>query len=76
MMQGLESEIKIAPACSLPLHATHATHDGAPRRPCNNEKILLNTPQWRQEAPFQQHDSRTPLTGCVGTAMAMISEIP
>ncbi len=71
MMQGLESEIKIAPRVQ-----SSATRDArrmmVRRAAGNNEKILLNTPQWRQEAPFNSMIPGHPLTGCVGTAMAMI----
>ena len=38
----------------------------------SNEKILLNTPEWRQEAPFNNMIPGRPLVGCVGTAMATI----
>lgn len=71
MMQGLESEIKAAPHVQKPV-----TRDGrrmmVRRSAGSTQRILLNTPQWRQESPFNNMIPGKPLTGCVGTAMAMI----
>lgn len=71
MMRGLENEIKAAPSLQKPL--SFADRRKMLRRAAQgNERILLETPQWRQEAPFNRHIPGNALTGCVGTAMAMI----
>ena len=71
MMHGLESEIKAAPSLQKPV--SHAERRKIARRAAgSSERILLETPQWRQEAPFNMHIPGNPLAGCVGTAMAMI----
>lgn len=71
MLHGLESEIKAAPDIQKPV--SHAERRQMARRIArSSERILLETPQWRQEAPFNMHIPGNPLTGCVGTAMAMI----
>lgn len=71
MMHGLESEIKAAPSLQkpVPLAERRLMVRSAAR---SNGQILLATPQWRQEAPFNRHIPGNALTGCVGTAMAMI----
>ncbi len=71
MMHGLESEIKAAPGLQNPVSMTERRRM-ARRAAQSNERILLETPQWRQEAPFNRHIPGNALTGCVGTAMAMI----
>lgn len=71
MMHGLESEIKAAPGLQNPVSMTERRRM-ARRAAQSNERILLATPQWRQEAPFNKHIPGNALTGCVGTAMAMI----
>ena len=71
MMHGLESEIKAAPELQNPVSMTERRRM-ARRAAQSNERILLETPQWRQEAPFNKHIPGNALTGCVGTAMAMI----
>lgn len=71
MMHGLESEIKAAPGLQNPVSMTERRRM-ARRVAQSNERILLATPQWRQEAPFNRHIPGNALTGCVGTAMAMI----
>lgn len=71
MMHGLESEIKAAPGLQNPVSMTERRRM-ARRAAQSNERILLETPQWRQEAPFNKHIPGNALTGCVGTAMAMI----
>lgn len=71
MMQGLESEIKAAPGLQRPVSRDERRRM-ARRAAASNEKILLKTPEWRQEAPFNNQIPGNPLTGCVGTAMAMI----
>ncbi len=71
MLHGLESEIKAAPDLQKPV--PHAERRQMARRVArSSERILLETPQWRQETPFNMHIPGNPLTGCVGTAMAMI----
>lgn len=71
MMSGLENEIKASPSLQKPLSL--ADRSKMVRRAAqSNERILLQTPQWRQEAPFNRHVPGNALTGCVGTAMAMI----
>lgn len=71
MMHGLENEIKAAPGLQRPV--SQADRRRQVRRVAgSNERILLETPQWRQEAPFNNHIPGHALTGCVGTAMAMI----
>lgn len=71
MMHGLESEIKAAPSLQKPV--SMAERRKMTRRAAqSSERILLQTPQWRQEAPFNRHIPGNALTGCVGTAMAMI----
>lgn len=71
MLQGLENEIKAAPGLQHPV--SQADRRRLVRRAAaGNERILLETPQWRQESPFNRHIPGNALTGCVGTAMAMI----
>lgn len=71
MLQGLENEIKAAPGFQHPV--SQADRRRLVRRAAaGNERILLETPQWRQESPFNRHIPGNALTGCVGTAMAMI----
>lgn len=51
MLHGLESEIKAAPNLQKPV--SHAERRQMARRVAqSSERILLETPQWRQEAPF------------------------
>ena len=71
MMHGLESEIKAAPSLQRPVPLAER-RKMVRRAAQSNERILLETPQWRQEAPFNRHIPGNALTGCVGTAMAMI----
>ena len=71
MMHGLESEIKAAPGLQNPVPMGERRRM-ARRAAGSNERILLSTPQWRQEAPFNNQIPGKALTGCVGTAMAMI----
>lgn len=71
MMGGLENEIKAASKLQKP--TTQEVRRSVMRRAArSNEKILLNTPEWRQEAPFNNMIPGRPLVGCVGTAMATI----
>lgn len=71
MMGGLENEIKAASKLQKP--ATQEVRRSVMRRAArSNEKILLKTPEWRQEAPFNNMIPGRPLVGCVGTAMATI----
>lgn len=71
MMHGLESEIKAAPGLQKPV-AMADRRKMVRRAAQSNQRILLETPQWRQEAPFNNKIPGKALTGCVGTAMAMI----
>lgn len=71
MMQGLEREIKAAPSLQKPVSMMERRAK-VRQVARSNERILLETPQWRQEAPFNRHIPGNALTGCVGTAMAMI----
>lgn len=71
MMQGLENEIKAAPGIQQPF-ARETRRMMVRKSAGSNQRILLETPQWRQEAPFNNMIPGNPLTGCVGTAMAMI----
>ena len=72
MMQGLEDEIKKAPSLQKPMSVS-ARRTMISRNSRNGYgKIELETPQWRQEAPFNNMIPGKPLAGCVGTAMAMI----
>lgn len=71
MMQGLEREIKAAPSLQKPVSMIERRAK-VRQVARSNERILLETPQWRQEAPFNRHIPGNALTGCVGTAMAMI----
>lgn len=71
MMKGLESEIKDAPNVSRP--QTKAARRSVVRRNANtNQRILLQTADWSQEAPFNNMIPGHPLVGCVGTAMSII----
>ena len=71
MMGGLESEIKAASKLQKP--STQEVRRSVMRRAArSNEKILLKTPEWSQEAPFNNMIPGRPLVGCVGTAMATI----
>ena len=71
MLSGLEREIKAAPGLQRPVSLDERRRQ-VRRAAGGNERILLNTPEWRQEAPFNRHIPGNALTGCVGTAMAMI----
>lgn len=71
MMHGLESEIKAAPGLQNPVPMAERRRM-ARRAAQSNERILLKTPQWRQESPFNKQIPGMALTGCVGTAMATI----
>lgn len=71
MLQGLAQEIKAAPNLQKPFTSAERRRL-ASRAAQGSERILLETPQWRQEAPFNRHVPGNALTGCVGTAMAMI----
>lgn len=71
MLQGLAKEIKAAPNLQRPFTSAERRRL-ASRAAQGSERILLETPQWRQEAPFNRHVPGNALTGCVGTAMAMI----
>lgn len=71
MMNGLEKEIKAAPSLQKPMPMKQR-RKMASRAAQSNARILLETPQWRQEAPFNNLIPGRPLTGCVGAAMAMI----
>lgn len=71
MLSGLEREIKAAPGIQRPVSLDERRRQ-VRRAAGSNERILLNTPEWRQEAPFNRHIPGNALTGCVGTAMAMI----
>lgn len=71
MMHGLESEIKAAPGLQNPVSMAERRRM-ARRAAQSNERILLETPQWRQESPFNKQIPGNALTGCVGTAMATI----
>ena len=72
MMQDLEDEIKKAPSLQKPMSVS-ARRTMISRNSRNGYgKIELETPQWRQEAPFNNMIPGKPLAGCVGTAMAMI----
>lgn len=71
MMRGLENEIKAASSLQKSLSLSER-RKMLRRTAQSTERILLETPQWRQEAPFNMHVPGNALTGCVGTAMAMI----
>ena len=71
MLSGLEREIKAAPGIQRPVSLDERRRQ-VRRAAGGYERILLNTPEWRQEAPFNRHIPGNALTGCVGTAMAMI----
>ncbi|MDE6628627.1 MAG: C10 family peptidase [Muribaculaceae bacterium] len=71
MMQGLESEIKAAPGLQKPV-GREERRRLARRAATGSGRILLPTPEWRQEYPFNSMIPGNPLAGCVGTAMAMI----
>ncbi len=71
MLSGLEREIKAAPGLQRPASLDERRRQ-VRRAAASNERILLSTPEWRQEAPFNRHIPGNALTGCVGTAMAMI----
>lgn len=71
MMQGLESEIIVAADLQKPVAQDERRHI-VRRAARSSERILLKTPEWRQEAPFNSMIPGNPLAGCVGTAMAMI----
>lgn len=71
MLQGLAKEIKAAPGLQKPVTLAERRRLVS-RAATSNQRILLTTPQWRQEAPFNRHIPGNALTGCVGTAMAMI----
>lgn len=72
MMNGLESEIKKAPDLQKPMTAASRRMIIRRNSQSNAGKIELKTPQWRQEAPFNNLIPGKALAGCVGTAMAMI----
>ena len=71
MLSGLEREIKAAPGIQRPVSLDERRRQ-VRRAAGGYERILLTTPEWRQEAPFNRHIPGNALTGCVGTAMAMI----
>lgn len=71
MMAGIEKEIKAA-------KSTQASVPAARRRQMARaaavgaREVVLSTPAWSQEAPFNSMIPGRPLSGCVGTAMAAI----
>lgn len=71
MLQGLAKEIKAAPALQKPVPLAERRRLVG-RAATSNQRIELSTPKWSQEAPFNRHVPGNALTGCVGTAMAMI----
>ncbi len=72
LLSGLEDEIKAAPKLQKPVE--HARRRQMARRAgsATTQRIELETPQWSQEAPFNNAIPGRPLAGCVGTAMAII----
>ncbi|MDE5773304.1 MAG: C10 family peptidase [Muribaculaceae bacterium] len=71
MMNGLEREIKAAPA-EQTAHSATELRNMARRVGRAAAKKELNTPKWSQEAPFNNMIPGRPLVGCVGTAMATV----
>lgn len=71
MMQGLENEIKAAPGLQRPMASSERIRV-VRRAARSTQKVLLKTPEWRQEAPFNDMIPGKALSGCVGTAMAVI----
>ncbi len=71
VMAGIEKEIKVAPGLQ---HSTGATvrRSQARRAGAAAEAKLLETPNWSQEAPFNNMIPGNRLVGCVGTAMATV----
>ncbi len=72
MMSGLESEIKAAPSLQRPVNHTERRNMARKAGKGTYDRILLGTPAWSQEAPFNNAIPGRPLVGCVGTAMGMI----
>lgn len=71
MLKGLENEIKAVPG--LQQSQSRENRSRMVRRAAAGEqRILLQTPEWSQEAPFNNMIPGNPLAGCVGTAMATI----
>lgn len=71
MMEGLQREIKVAPQ----LQSSYSSAERqrmARAAGVNATEILLNTPNWSQEGPFNNLIPGRPLVGCVGTAMGTI----
>ena len=71
MLAGLEKEIKAAPSIQKPVSISERRRM-ARRAGANTSQHLLQTANWRQEAPFNQAIPGNPLVGCVGTAMGII----
>ena len=72
MMSGLESEIKAAPSLQRPVDMAGRRRRSRRAGQGTTDRILLNTPAWSQEEPFNSAIPGRPLVGCVGTAMGMI----
>ena len=72
MMSGLESEIKAAPSLQRPVDMAGRRRLSRRAGQGTTDRILLNTPAWSQEEPFNSAIPGRPLVGCVGTAMGMI----
>ena len=72
MMSGLENEIKAAPSLQRRVDETEFRRMARKAGRGTYDRILLATPSWSQEAPFNNSIPGHPLVGCVGTAMGMI----
>lgn len=70
MLEGLQRELKVAPSLQSSLSMTERRN--LSRSAENGQEKLLSTPNWSQEAPFNNLIPGRPLVGCVGTAMSMI----
>ena len=71
MMEGLERELLSAPSLQSALSASER-RSLARKAGERAASKLLSTPDWSQEAPFNNLIPGRPLVGCVGTAMATI----
>lgn len=72
VMDGIANEIKHASRTQTPLSASERRKMARAAVPMAQGEVVLATPEWSQEAPFNSMVPGRPLTGCVGTAMAAI----
>lgn len=73
MMEGIGKEIESASKIAGGSTTRRMARVRAAARRVNHGLApQLNTPEWRQEAPFNNMIPGNPLVGCVGTAMAEI----